>query len=108
MSFGWVVRGLCREVDPEVFFPSPGRSAEPAKRVCARCPVSEECLAWSLEGEFPLEGVWAGLTKQQRSRFGHGGTPANVEELPTSAGVRTESAGSPQNVHPRVPMNPMQ
>lgn len=49
----WVDRALCAGADPELFFPAfrPGtpqydRQAAAAKRICRRCPVTAECLAW--------------------------------------------------------------
>ncbi|HWP38366.1 MAG TPA: WhiB family transcriptional regulator [Gemmatimonadales bacterium] len=40
-----------------------------AKRICARCPVREECLRYveQLEAEIgPQDGIWAGLTPEER------------------------------------------
>lgn len=39
---------------------------QPARAVCAECPVIKECLEYALE--FPpadMHGVWAGLTSRQ-------------------------------------------
>jgi hypothetical protein len=56
----WEERAACREVDPELMFPNrvEGREAVAAARVCARCPVVDECheLAQTLQ---PISGVWA-------------------------------------------------
>ncbi|MDQ5874483.1 MAG: WhiB family transcriptional regulator [Actinomycetota bacterium] len=60
-------RGVCvGHPDPDLWFPERGRSAEPAKRICARCPVREECLEWALQHED--FGVWGGLSAQERKR----------------------------------------
>lgn len=40
----WFERAACDGMDTEIFFPS-FSSDLPAKRVCARCPVIEECRA---------------------------------------------------------------
>ena len=50
----WRHQAICRDEDPEVFFPvgntGPALAQiEEAKKICARCPVKEPCLAWALE-----------------------------------------------------------
>ena len=50
----WRHDAICRDEDPELFFPI-GTSGpallqvEQAKAVCRRCPVTEDCLTWALE-----------------------------------------------------------
>ncbi|MEU3285490.1 WhiB family transcriptional regulator [Streptomyces longwoodensis] len=66
----WVERAACRDTDPETFFPSAGRSGDhdpeaPAKRVCARCPVSRDCLREALRHE-ESTGIWGGLNVRER------------------------------------------
>jgi len=53
---------------PELFFPEPGVSSEPAKHICAECPVRVPCLEFSLatESEF---GVFGGLSSGERNRL---------------------------------------
>jgi WhiB family transcriptional regulator, redox-sensing transcriptional regulator len=69
-SLGWISRGACRQVDPDLFFPiaavtSPVvRQVEAAKAVCARCTVRANCLSYALE-TLP-EGIWGGTTDQER------------------------------------------
>ncbi|MGC8465349.1 MAG: WhiB family transcriptional regulator [Acidimicrobiales bacterium] len=36
-----------------------------AKRVCARCSVRAECLAWAISHE-EMSGVWGGTTELER------------------------------------------
>lgn len=52
------------KVRPE-FFVERGRSTAPAKAVCNRCPVVEECLAEALDNPWML-GVWGGTSERQR------------------------------------------
>jgi len=59
----WMGRGLCGETDPEAFFAD--GPAEPAKAVCAGCPVRRTCLAYALTEEIGW-GVWGGLTADER------------------------------------------
>lgn len=64
----WTADALCTDVAPELFFPGPGRSAQPARAVCAACPVAASCLDYALEhGE--QFGVWGGTTYRQRMRL---------------------------------------
>uniref|UniRef100_A0AAU8GNW6 WhiB family transcription factor n=1 Tax=Mycobacterium phage Pharb TaxID=3136626 RepID=A0AAU8GNW6_9VIRU len=62
----WEADALCAQVDPELFFPAQGQPGAPAKAVCARCPVVDECLDRALS--FPTEqwGVWGGLSQRER------------------------------------------
>ena len=68
----WTERAACRDagVDPELFFPlsdaGPAlRQVAAAKAVCARCPVTTECLTWALRaGE--AAGIWGGTTAEER------------------------------------------
>ena len=64
---GWMQRGACVGAsDPDLWYPTRGQSAEPAKQICARCPVREDCLVWALENED--YGVWGGLSSKERKR----------------------------------------
>jgi len=66
----WRHRAICRDEDPELFFPV-GNSGPAllqiaeAKAVCGRCPVSNECLNWALETGQDA-GVWGGLSEDER------------------------------------------
>lgn len=63
MTAGWRDLAACRGVDPDLFFPERGESTEPAKAVCAVCPVRVKCLAAHI-GE--SVGVFGGLSARQR------------------------------------------
>jgi WhiB family redox-sensing transcriptional regulator len=63
---GWRDDALCRQVDPELFFPRVNRpTTAQAKQVCRRCPVRGECLAEALRRR-ERYGVWGGLTAAER------------------------------------------
>jgi WhiB family redox-sensing transcriptional regulator len=70
----WADRGACRApgVNPELFFPIGVRGPAlmqiaAAKAVCARCPVTAECLAFALRtGE--SAGIFGGMTPEERRR----------------------------------------
>jgi WhiB family redox-sensing transcriptional regulator len=62
----WMVDGLCRQVDPDLFFPDAGANGSlKARRVCSSCPVMDECLSYALDHPGIL-GVWGGTTESQR------------------------------------------
>ena len=66
----WWQRAACRSADPELFFPvsEAGPSVAQvagAKRVCARCEVRPECLAFALATRQP-DGVWGGTSPEER------------------------------------------
>jgi WhiB family transcriptional regulator, redox-sensing transcriptional regulator len=62
---GWRYRAACRGADLDLFFPGPGESAEPARRVCAGCPVREPCLDYALRHGI-THGIWGGLAERDR------------------------------------------
>lgn len=52
-------RAACRaDADPDAWFPFPAQEFEHAAKVCARCPLLDECGAFAAKvGE---SGVWGG------------------------------------------------
>lgn len=66
----WRHRAVCRDEDPELFFPvgnsgpALAQIAE-AKAVCARCPVVNECLEWAIATGQDA-GVWGGMSEDER------------------------------------------
>ena len=73
MRLAWRDVGLCRDKDPNIFFPlGSGRSAvqqaEGAKAFCRVCPSRESCLAFALATDQRL-GVWGGTTPQERRQL---------------------------------------
>jgi WhiB family redox-sensing transcriptional regulator len=63
----WMLDAECTREPPEIFYPEPGsRSVTEAKKVCARCIVTAQCLAYALaHGELDY-GVWGGLSVTER------------------------------------------
>ena len=59
--------------DPDPWFPE-GRGSADAKAICAKCPITDQCLAVGLEVDEEVgsrEGVWGGMTKTERNdKFG--------------------------------------
>ena len=68
MELDWMARGLCTNVPPSIFFPSDGVGVEVAQRICAGCPVREDCLEHALEHRID-HGVWGGCSERERRRI---------------------------------------
>jgi len=66
----WIQRALCRDVDPDIFFPvgtsGPAlEQAQRAKAICASCKVRAQCLDWAL-ATGQDSGVWGGMDEEER------------------------------------------
>ena len=66
----WHNDAACKGMGAELFFPLVGdhKQAQAAKRICATCPVREDCLEDALESG-QSHGVWGGLTVRERRRL---------------------------------------
>lgn len=64
----WMADAICHSVDPELWFPTKGRSDKPAKRVCYQCPPVADCAAYALDRP-ELDGVWGGLSNLERRQL---------------------------------------
>ena len=66
----WMDSALCAQVDPELFFPEyrANAVAAAARRICATCPVRDDCLRYALTDP-DLDGIWGGTTPRQRQRL---------------------------------------
>lgn len=67
---------VCRQVDPDMFFPEPddpnrNHIIKLAKKACQSCPYVIECLAGALERDEKF-GIWGGTTEQDRKRMKRG------------------------------------
>lgn len=63
----WMLEAKCLDADPEAFFPEKGGSTREAKRICAACPVREDCLDFALANDERF-GIWGGLSERERRR----------------------------------------
>ena len=66
----WRDDALCRDTDPELFFPvgTTGHALvqiDHAKAVCGECPSAQGCLDFALETNQD-SGIWGGLTEEER------------------------------------------
>jgi len=72
---GWQSLAECKGMDPDLFFPTPGKGyhnpleVQLAKQVCAQCPVSKPCLDYALAIGEMWRGIWGGTTPQERRRI---------------------------------------
>lgn len=83
INLDWQKEALCSEdnYSNELFFPEQGKAAGQkarAKRVCAACPVKEECLTYALtvptldvhNGDAHwVQGIWGATTKLERKQI---------------------------------------
>lgn len=66
----WRHSAACRGMDANLFHEEKPynwtkKQLAAAKKVCASCPVSQECLNYAIENKLSL-GVWGGMTYKER------------------------------------------
>ena len=69
-DYSWRSGSLCRDTDPDLFFPvgTTGHALTQiarAKEVCDECPVANECLQFALETNQD-SGIWGGTSEEER------------------------------------------
>lgn len=69
-DYTWRSEAICRDTDPELFFPvgTTGHALtqiDRAKQVCGECPVSTQCLEFALETNQD-SGIWGGTSEDER------------------------------------------
>ena len=69
-DYSWRDRAICRDTDPDLFFPvgTTGQALVQiarAKEVCDECPVKLDCLEYALETNQD-SGIWGGLAEEER------------------------------------------
>ena len=67
----WMRDALCREHPDVSWFRDRGESVSaPARAICGRCAVRDECRAFGIENEVPAgNGIWGGLGPDDRRRL---------------------------------------
>jgi WhiB family redox-sensing transcriptional regulator len=82
----WQLSAACRGIASDVFFNPHGerrlhrrQRQYAAKRICATCPVIQDCLKWALTVREPY-GVWGGTTPEERTELLHGPAPAATRQ----------------------------
>jgi WhiB family redox-sensing transcriptional regulator len=61
----WAGYAACRDADADLFFSTEEPEVASAVKICAGCPVRDECLEWALETRVRY-GVWGGATERER------------------------------------------
>lgn len=69
-DYSWRVDAVCKDTDPELFFPvgTTGQALlqiDRAKQVCDECPVKIECLDFAIETNQD-SGIWGGTSEDER------------------------------------------
>jgi WhiB family redox-sensing transcriptional regulator len=64
-----MAEAACRGMGPDPWFPNLGDSTREAKKVCAGCPVVDECRRYALDTDAQA-GIWAGVTVSVLRRQG--------------------------------------
>lgn len=64
---GWHTEAACRKHPELNWFPGRGDDQRAIKKVCASCPVAQQCLDAGLQGH--EHGVWGGLNRAERRRM---------------------------------------
>lgn len=72
-SYDWRRDAICRDTDPDLFFPvgTTGNALvqiDRAREVCAQCPVSIDCLEFALETNQD-SGIWGGTSEEERRKI---------------------------------------
>lgn len=72
-DYSWRKDALCRDTDPELFFPI-GTTGQAllqiarAKSVCCECPVKAHCLDFAIDTNQDT-GIWGGLSEEERRQI---------------------------------------
>ncbi|GDX26434.1 hypothetical protein LBMAG12_08080 [Actinomycetes bacterium] len=69
-DYSWRDEAVCRETDPDLFFPvgTTGQALlqiDRAKQVCNECTVQVSCLEFALETNQD-SGIWGGTSEEER------------------------------------------
>jgi WhiB family transcriptional regulator, redox-sensing transcriptional regulator len=65
----WTKEALCRDQPDTLFFTGVGQNPTAARRLCAMCPVQEDCLYYALI--YDELGVWGGFSEDERKGLKH-------------------------------------
>jgi len=98
---GWRPEAACQYTDPEAFFPDLGRRGGAGKKVCARCPVVQQCGQWAIATNEP-HGLWGGYLPRERLSLRNtmrSWAQANGMECPTTGGVPADVQRAYLDVH---------
>ena len=66
----WHADAACKTADTATFFPRRGEPVEPAKAICAGCPVRAPCLDDAMAQR--TSGIWGGASESERRMIRYG------------------------------------
>lgn len=71
MGRGWRDQAQCLKASTSLddLFACEEHKQREALRVCCGCPAVVDCLAFALMSPFPVNGVWGGTTRWDRTRM---------------------------------------
>lgn len=72
LGIDWMAGAACIGTPVDMVPPDTGPLMRRAKQHCVECPVRRECLSYALARP-ALEGVWGGITQDERRRLQMGG-----------------------------------
>lgn len=79
----WRDFARCRGTDPAVFFPERGATTQPARTLCAECPVQQPCLDHALDQATNADvGIWGGTSARERRQIRRHRQEPPVPDLP--------------------------
>ena len=87
----WRELAACRGAGLDLSFPERGESAEPARLVCAACPVRQPRLDYAITNRI-THGIWGGLTERERRALRSGWVRASRRECDRAV-LAAEAAG---------------
>lgn len=74
----WRDKAVCRDMDPELFFPATQVEERLARKACFTCPVVFECARYAAElaliNSYPLQGIWGGINMGRENDCGNNET----------------------------------
>ncbi|QOL54517.1 WhiB family transcriptional regulator [Bifidobacterium longum subsp. longum] len=70
---GWRDKAACRDMDPDLFFPTTSSEERLALKACAQCPAICECARYAAEhaliNGYPLQGIWGGINRSKGKNY---------------------------------------
>ena len=87
----WHAEAACRGQGTAAFFPERGQSTEPARRLCAGCPVIVECAE---AGQGEEHGIWGGTSGRGRKTLRRDGVTLTEDQLRANAHPRPKQGST--------------
>lgn len=70
---GWRDKAACRDMDPDLFFPTTRKEERLALKACSTCPAIHECARYAAEhaliNGYPLQGIWGGINRSRSKNY---------------------------------------